>query len=251
MIFDADSHLSPFRKLPESSNAEEWEKFMSEAGIDKAMCMIMQQQLDSPSESNKYIYENAKHNPRMFPFGWIMETLGRDETLKEADRCLEEYGFNGIKIHGCQNNHNIDNDLSLEVIERIAKHGKSVAFHIGADSPDFTDPMRAARVAKLYPETNIIMIHMGGVIEPDVSERVIEAAKDCPNMMLVGSAIRMEKVANAIRILGPERVMFGSDAPYHGHPSDRLAEYHEMLREFDERTAELVLGGNAKRIFNL
>ena len=251
MIFDADTHMSPFRKLPESANAEEWDKLMAEAGIDKAICWMMQQHLDSPAESNQYIYESAKKNPRIFPFGWIMLPMGLEKTLEEVDRCFEEYGFHGIKINGSQNKHNIDSDECMAVIERIAKHGKSVAFHTGAEAPVYTDPKRSAKIAKLFPEMNVIIVHMGGCIEPDMSADVIEAAKDCPNMYLVGSTIKMEKVANAIRILGPEQVMFGSDAPYHEHPSVYLAQYREMLKEFDERTSELVLGGNAKRIFKL
>ena len=251
MIFDADTHMSPFRKMAESRNAEEWEQLMVDAGIDKAICWMQQQHLDSPAESNKYIYENAKKNPRIFPFGWVMLPTGLEKTLEEVDRCFEEYGFNGIKINGSQNKHNIDNDDCLKIIERIAKHGKSVAFHTGAEAPEFTSPKRSARVAKLFPETNVLIVHMGGCIEPDMSADVIEAARDCPNMYLIGSTIGMDKVANAIRILGPQQVLFGSDTPYHDHPSVYLAQYNEMLKEFDAHTSELVLSGNAKRIFKL
>ena len=252
MIIDSDTHFSPFRKLPESVNAEEWNDRMAEAGIDKAVCWMMHQHLDEPQASNKYIYESSKKFSRIMPFGWVMlPPQGLQKTLDEVKRCLEEYGFFGIKINGSQNEHNIDNDESLKVIDLVAKAGKIFAFHCGADAPVFTDPARAARIASLYPELRILMVHMGGVAEPDMSEKAIEAAKTSPHIMLVGSAIPMPRVVNGIRKLGAERIMFGSDTPYHGTAKERLDEFREMLKEFDQKTADLVLGENAKKFLKI
>ena len=247
MIIDCDTHFSPYRKLPVSVNAGEWNDLMAEGGVDRAICWMMQQHLDEPQESNRYIYESSKKYPRMIPFGWVMLPQGLQKTFDEVKRCLEEYGFYGIKINGSQNKHNIDSEESLMIIDLIAKAGKIVAFHCGAEAPVYTDPARAARIAKLYPELRIIMVHMGGVIEPDMSEKVVAAAKESPNMMLVGSAIPMPRVVNGIRKLGADRILFGSDTPYHGSPKRGLDEYREMLKEFNAETAGLVLGENAKK----
>ena len=251
MIFDCDSHISPYKMLPESIGAEEWDARMERAGIDKAICWLMQQKIDTVYESNRYIYESSKRYARMVPFGWISLKEGIDNSLDETTRCLKEYGFRGIKINGSQNFHNIDSPETLRIVERIAELGGMVAFHIGAESPEYTNPKRAAVVARLYPEMPVIMVHMGGVIKPDVSEAVIEAAAENPNMMLVGSSISVDKVANAIRKLGPERVLFGSDTPYHEPATVILDRYNTMLKEFDGATAELVLGLNAKRMFSM
>ena len=251
MIVDCDSHFSPFRKLPESIDANEWNDRMAEAGVEKAICWMMQQHLDEPNESNRYIYESSKKFPRMVPFGWVMLPGRVQESIDETIRCLEEYGFYGVKINGSQNKHNIDDDDSLKIIDLVAKAGKVIAFHVGAEAPVFTDPARAARIAKLYPELRIIMVHMGGVIEPDMSEKVIAAAKESPNMMLVGSSIPLPRVANGIRTLGADRIMFGSDQPYHGFAKEHLEGFRTMLKEFDAKTADLVLGENAKGFLRL
>jgi len=133
----------------------------------------------------------------------------------------------------------------------VAKAGKIIAFHCGAEAPVYTDPARASRIAKLYPDLRIIMVHMGGIIEPDMSEKVIAAAKECPNMMLVGSVIPMPRVANGIHKLGAERIFFGSDTPYSGTAKEKLIEYREMLKEFDAKTSEMVLGENAKKFLGV
>lgn len=251
MIFDCDTHLSPYRMLPESIDAAEWNDAMERAGIDKAICWLMQQKIDTVFESNRYIYQSAKRYSRMVPFGWVSLKEGIDASLDETTRCLQEYGFRGMKINGSQNFHNIDSPETLRIVERIAQLGGMVAFHIGADSPEYTHPRRAAVVARLYPEMPVIMVHMGGAIEPDVSESVIEIAAENPNMMLVGSSVPVAKVANAIRRLGPERVLYGSDTPYHESATVILERYRSMLREFDAETSELVLGGNAMRMLTV
>jgi uncharacterized protein len=91
-------------------------------------------------------------------------------------RCIEEYGFYGVKLNGAQNNYIIDSDdLAMPVIEEIAKLGKPIAFHIGPDEYENTHPLRAARVAGLYPEIPIIMIHMGMDSDDMVSSVIPEA----------------------------------------------------------------------------
>src|SRR5215510_14748469 len=110
MVIDCDSHFSPFRKLPVSVNAEEWNDIMAEAGVDRAITWMMQQHLDDPSENTRYIYENTKKFSRIIPFGWVMLPQGIQKSHDEVKRCLEEYGFYGIKINGSQNKHNIDSE---------------------------------------------------------------------------------------------------------------------------------------------
>lgn len=56
---------------------------------------------------------------------------------------MEEYGFYGVKLNGAQNSFYIDDEsISLPLAEEVAKTGKLLAFHIGADEYDFTHPYR-------------------------------------------------------------------------------------------------------------
>lgn len=250
MIFDADTHLSPYRNFELSIDAAEWSDIIDRAGIDKALAWLLPQKVNDVAESNRYLYESAKRYPKMVPFGWANIGEGKEKALRDAIICLEEYGFSGVKLNGAQNSYFIDSLEAMEVCEAIAKRGGIIAFHIGADAPDHTSPWRAAASAKAFPKTPILMIHMGGALEPDVSETVIEAAREHSNMMLVGSAIGVDKVKNAIDALGASRVMFGSDTPFFD-AIDHLSNYHSMLKPYSEEDARLVLGGNAQRIFGV
>lgn len=249
-IFDMDSHMSPYRNFEKSIHADEWEQLMAANEIDRAIAWLLPQGVNDVSESNRYIYENSLKNPRIIPFGWANIREGLDKAKKDARKCLQEYKFKGVKLNGAQNEYSIDSPEALEVISVIAELKGMVAFHIGADSPDYTNPLRAEVVARRFPETVIFMTHMGGAGIPDMSEEVIEVARRNPNMYLIGSAIGIDKVKKAIDTLGSKRVLFGSDAPFYS-VAESKKNYLEMLSGYDEQTIENVLGLNAKRLFQI
>ena len=250
MIFDADTHMSPYRNVDFAVTAEESRDILQAAGVDRAVCWLMPQEVDDVSESNAYIHERCRHIPMFIPFGWANIREGEDKAVRDAITCLDEYGFIGVKLNGAQNEYPIDSLPALHVCEEIARRNGIIAFHIGTDSPNFTSPHRAAVVANLFPETTIVMIHMGGASPYDynVSRRVIDVAKLCPNMVLIGSSIGTQDVKTAIDELGSERVMFGSDLPF-ANVEKCLTEYREMLAACPREVADNVMYNTAARVF--
>lgn len=250
MIFDADTHMSPYNNFDRSIDVRQWAELIDKAGVDKALCWLLPQGVDDVSESNRYLYKNSKKYAKMLPFGWANVREGLDKAIFDTRQCIEEFGFAGVKLNGAQNAYNIDGPEAMKVAEQIAKLNGIIAFHIGVDQPDFTNPRRAAYVAKAFPEMPVLMVHMGGAGSPDCSDLVIEVAKENPNMTLIGSAIDSSKVENAIKELGSNRVMFGSDIPF-ADLNQCISNYHNMLSAFDEKTAQDVLWNNAVRLFKL
>lgn len=249
MIFDADTHMSPYRYASNSITAEESRDLLQAAGVDRALCWLMPQEVDDVSESNQYVYEKCKSISMFTPFGWANVMEGEDKAVADAIRCLEEYGFIGVKLNGAQNEYPIDSLPALHVCEEIAKRNGMIAFHIGADSPNFTSPHRAAVVANLFPETPILMAHMGGAspTSENVSRSVIDVAKICPNMILIGSAIKATDVKVAVEELGSERVMFGSDQPF-GDVKKCLEDYRETFKGYDENAVANIMYRTAERV---
>ena len=250
MIFDADTHMSPYRNFPDAISAPELNDRLAAAGVDKAVCWLLPQGVDDVSESNRYIYDNCKQMPRFVPFGWANVMEGEDKAVRDAITCLDEYGFRGVKINGAQNYYPIDSLAAMHVCEEIAKRKGVIAFHIGFDEPLMTSPFRAATVASAFPETPILMIHMGGAsaTEENASRTVIDVAKLCPNMYLIGSAIQAECVKTALDELGAHRVMFGSDVPFRD-PLACIRDYDEMLQGADAQTRKQVMYQTAYDLF--
>lgn len=250
MIIDADTHITPTgAEFP----TEQLLAAMDRAGVDKALTWLRPDYRGEEIEGhNAYLYKaTQKHPDRILGFGWADPTVGVDHARDMVKRCIHDYGFYGVKLNGAQNYYFIDDpELSLPVVEEIAKTGKLLAFHIGADEYERTHPFRAAKIARMYPEMQILMVHMG-MRNADMNHAVIEMAQENPNMVLIGSQTSYKAILQAVRTLGAHRVCFGSDAPFQMMHVE-LAAYDALLD--DELSAEEkynVMAGNIIRLFDL
>ena len=254
MIIDADTHVSPYKEpgiiqIP----VEELLSQMETSKVDKALCWLTPPYMREIDASLKYVYEYTKKYPdKLLGFGWADPHFGVKKGKETVKKCLNEYGFYGIKLNGAQNSFPIDNEeMCFPIIEEVAKAGSILAFHIGVDAYDFTHPSRAVNVARRFPEMPILMVHMGGVGAPELTNACIQAAEQCGNMHLIGSNVRFNSVVNAIRKLGASRVSFGSDTPFSIMHAD-LAAYKAILSDyFTKKDEKLVLGENIVRLFKL
>jgi len=252
MIIDADTHLSP----PAGGlniQADELVRRMDYSGVDKAIAWLQPAYFPDVDAGNALVYDSVKKYPdRILGFGWADPHYGLDAAKDQAKRCLEQYGFYGVKLNGAQNRFFIDNqDMALPLIEEIVKLGGNLAFHIGTDGLEATHPFRLGKIARRYPETRILAVHMGGVAFHDLSSAMIEVASEHSNITLVGSGVRAVNILRAIKTLGAVRVCFGSDTPY-ALMHVELAMYRALLQdEVSESEKELVLGGNIARLFGI
>jgi len=252
MIIDADVHISPRPTGGNSITIDELLRRMDKAGVDKALTWIQPPYWRLTEESNRYVYQATKDHPdRILGFGWADPNCGLEYALTEARRCVEEYGFYGVKLNGAQNEFYIDDpEKSLPIVDYVASAGKLLAFHVGGDSPEHTHPFRMAKIARQYPQTPMLMVHMGGAHFHDFGNAAIEFAGQCPNITIIGSVIRAQPLLKAIRTLGAGRVCFGSDTPFELMHVE-IAKYHALLA--DEVTAEekhLIMGDNVQRLFS-
>ncbi len=253
MIVDADVHVSPTFEGGSSITAEELLKRMDRAGVDKAVTWLQPPYTREVDQANEYIFEAAKKYPdRILGFGWADPNLGVDKAKDMVKKCVNCYGFYGVKLNGAQNSYYIDDPkLSLPVIDEIAKTGKILALHVGSDAFDRTHPFRIAKIARRYPELTILVVHMGGVAHSDMTNAVIEFAGYHPNMILIGSAVRPQPILKAVKNLGADRVCFGSDTPFELMHVE-IAKYNALLEdEITNDEKSLVMGGNIQRIFGL
>ena len=253
MIIDADTHISPTGEDALAITYDELLRRMDRAGVDKALTWLRPPYMREISESNAYVYEATQQHPdRVLGFGWADPHLGLDRSRDEIKRCIYDYGFHGVKLNGAQNSFYIDDPtLSLPLVEEIARTGKLLAFHVGTDAYETTHPFRVAKVARLFPELQILMAHMGGVAHHDLSNAAIEMAQECPNLFLIGSAVRARAILKAIVVLGAARVCFGSDTPFEFMHVE-VAKYRALLDgEVTPEEEQLVMGGNIARLMNL
>ena len=113
-----------------------------------------------------------------------------------------------------------------------------------------TDDLRSLSIgalARRFPEVPIIMDHMG---YREWGGEAIEAARDNPNLYLGTTIASFEpsSIAGAVKALGPERVIYGSNGP--ALYSD-LAVTAIKRQKLGKDVEELVLGGNLARLLKL
>jgi predicted TIM-barrel fold metal-dependent hydrolase len=253
MIIDADVHISPTSERGVSIGYEELLRRMDRANVDMAVTWLQPPYRREVEPANAYVYEAMQqHTDRILGFGWADPNLGVDAAKETVKRCIHEYGFHGVKLNGAQNSFFIDDPtLSLPVIEEIAETGKLLAFHVGADAYEHTHPFRVAKIAKIFPDTQILMVHMGGAAYADLSRAAIEMAQEHANLTLIGSAVRSVRVLEAIKALGSTRVCFGSDTPF-ALMHVEVAKYNAMLDgEVSEEETHNIMGGNIARLMKL
>jgi len=252
MIVDADCHISPFEEGV-NITVEELLRRMDRSGVDKALVWLIPSYMRQIDEANAYVHAAVKAHPdRLLGFGWTDPRLGVQKARDMVRKCVEDYGFFGVKLNGAENDFFVDDPgVSMPVVEEIAATGKLIAFHCGMDAFEQTHPFRIAKIAKRFPERQILCVHMGGVGFPDMSRAVIEMAQECPNVHLVGSMVNHLSVLEAIRSVGARRVCFGSDTPF-ALMHVCVATYNALLE--GETTADGkadVMGGNLLRLLGL
>ena len=253
-IIDGDCHISPTKENGNSLLMEELIERMDLSGVDMALTWLQPPYIRSRIDAcNRYVYDATKKYPhRILGFGWADPNLGMNNAKEMVKRCIEEYGFYGIKLNGAQNYFAIDDPyLSIPVINEIAKYKSRIAFHIGADSFNNTHPYRLDKIAKLFPEITIFAVHMGGASFEDMSDLVIDVAKKNKNILLIGSAIRSIPILKAVMELGVERVLFGSDTPFELMHVE-VSKYRALLEGVVRQEGfSLIMGGNIEREFCL
>jgi predicted TIM-barrel fold metal-dependent hydrolase len=245
MIVDADCHISPF---PEGIPYDDLLRRMDKAGVDQALTWLQPPYFRDVDQGNAYVHEAARRHPdRILPFGWVDPHHGLESAAATIQRCLDAYGFPGVKLNGAQNEFYIDDErFSIPLIELIVEAGAVLAFHIGADAYEHTHPFRLGKIAKRYPNTPILAVHMGS---SGLTDAMIEIAGDCPNILLIGSNTKTKAILKAIQTLGASRVAYGSDTPFELMHVE-VAKYRALLEgEIGSHDQQLVMAGNILRTF--
>lgn len=248
MIIDGDTHISATLGNGNMS-IEDLIKLMDENGIDKAICWPMVSYTRQVSEDNFAIAQGMKkYNESIIGFGGLNPKLGLDEAKDELKKCTEEYGMKGFKLNGARDQYYIDDKkLSYPLIEEISKRGLILALHSGNNDPARTHPWRIGNIAKSFPETKILMIHMGGVVFPGLYDSAIKITEQFSNIYIIGTEADPEAIINAIQVLGAKRVCYGSDAPF---SLMRIAKtiFQVLLEDFSEKEQKLVMGKNLLKV---
>ncbi len=169
-----------------------------------------------------------------------------EHSLREIERCLVDGPFIGIKLWVAMRCDHANCDV---IAERIAELGALVLQHTfyrtGGNLAGESSPADLAALADRHPQTTFIMAH-GGLNWEKGLKTVIEQE----NILVdtCGFDPEMGYTEMAVRLLGAERVVYGSDGAGRSFASQLAKVYGADITE-SEKTA--ILGGNMERILGL
>lgn len=146
-------------------------------------------------------------------WGLVWANPHRPHFLEEAIELFDHPKFLGAKLHPLLDAYHPDDPRVHPLVEALIERDLPVLVHCG--HPIFTLPWSIEELAVRYPEARIILGHMGhgNII---YINGAIDVAERNPNVYLETSGMPMHtKIAEAVRRVGPEKVLFGSDAPFH------------------------------------
>ena len=156
----------------------------------------LQMQAIAPETFYPFCYVNP-----MFPTG----------SVEEIDRCVGPGRMCGIKLWVARR----ATDVGLDpIMDRAIAHDVPVLQHAWEKTTGNLEgesfPWDVANLADRHPRARIIMAHLNGC-----GLRGLATVAHCPNLSIDTSGGDPESgmVDAAVRLLGPSRVVFGSDAP--------------------------------------
>lgn len=215
---------------------------MDAAGVGLAIVSNISA-LEDPEGANDEMAVWARRYPRLIPLAWATPGISRPERMLEYLGA----GFRGLKLHPTAGKYRADCPEVHPLLDVCRDAQVPVLFHCAAD--EFSAPALLRQVAAEYPDVPIILAHMN-MFGP--AQDAIAVAEDFANVYLDTSWVRPERVVEAVRRVGADRVLWGTDAPLGGtghYRRDRAREYLE--KHVSAMECEAVMWSNAACLFCL
>jgi hypothetical protein len=250
-MIDANVYLSrwPFRRLPGDEPSALAAK-LARDGIMQAWAGSFDALFHRDIEGvNRRLVEDCKtHGPRLLaPFGSVNLTL--PDWQEDLRRCHEVFRMAGIRLHPNYHGYTLDHPSFATLLEQAARRGLAVQLALSMEDERSQHPLfRVPHVdfrplielVKNLPKLRLMILNAFRAMRPDQASSLASAGKVWFDIaMLEGAA----GVANLIKLIGVDRVVFGSFFPMFHLESALL-----KLRESDLGGAELarITTGNAR-----
>ncbi len=235
LVIDAHCHagLGQTMNAPYTTrnNVDVTLRHMEEAGIDRTVIFP----IINPTyeKANQEIAEICGRYPGKF-IGFAKhdpETeQGRIASMLRHE--VGSLGLKGLKLHKLP---------TREILDAVAELNIPILYHPKQVSMFYM-------IAAEYPRVTFIMAHLGSFhsVEWAWHYEAIAIAQRYPNVYLETSAVVAQHFLEmAVRELGPDRVIFGSDGP---DSDSRLELYKIKLLKLPPADEAKVLGGNIQRL---
>lgn len=260
-IIDTHFHLEPGSERPSlQETLAALDEIRAHGGVATAGLIVVAQKDDlefTRSENDRAVELSRASEGRFFAFGSVHPGDG-DAAIAELER-IAGLGVRGLKLHPNSQVFDVASPEVTRVVKRAAELGLVLLFD--AYSP--FDPGQTGKFVKLaiaHPTARFILAHMGGprffdmaifgILKeyPKIYQRNVWLELSAVSHMVVGSPSLTEQLRHTCRLVGIDRVLFGSDYPVVA-PAQAVADVHAL--GFDAEEERSILHDNAAALFAL
>jgi uncharacterized protein len=248
IIWDAHCHLSGVSGTTPEERVDQLLHFADRVGIER-ICVFMglrwsyDPSPDDMRQQNEEVIAAVRHRPdRVLGFVYLNPNH-LEASLAELDRCVKDGPLVGVKLWVAAR----CNSASLDpIVKRAQQLLAPVLQHAyrkaGGNLPGESTPADLAALSRRHPQATFICAHVAAEWETGI--RVL---RDCPNVSvdISGSDPTAGLTEMAVRDLGVERVIFGSDAGGRSYASQLGKVFGARI---SNREKELIFAGNFKRM---
>ncbi len=198
-----------------------------------------------PTLNNEYASAMARvakiveaHPKKLIGFAMVSTKSDKGRIRPMLERAINKYGFRGVKVHGHQGM------PTRELCDAARDLGIPVLVDV------FDRPWQMELCAREYPDVHFVVAHLGSFKDDwRLQQVIVDLMVRYPNVYADTSGVRrLESLEQALRRVGPRRLLFGSDGPWF-HPG--LEPYKIRLLGLSPKDEALVCGGNALRILRM
>jgi uncharacterized protein len=250
LIIDAHTHMEVPRTAPSvgDPSAKGLVKLMDRLGISAGLNSAMMAVGPDFSIGNDTVYRAMTDYPGRFYGMCVVNPNYPEEIAPELDKRFAQ-GFTGVKIHPYGHNYFANGENYHILYDYLNRRGGIMISHTYMNEDignRICSPELFFEVAKKYRNMTLIMGHTGGA--PWGHLECIKLANKYDNVYLelcsteAFSSYWLKRVVDGV---GDERVLFGSDMPFHD-PRTALGEV--LFSKLPDSSKEKILGLNAERL---
>ncbi len=192
-------------------NFSEFVAYLDQTGVERGIINSQRSQLKgTPAEftaGNREVARYVEKYKGRFLGACVVNPLFIDEALKEIEFCRKQLGFVWV---GELCNYTVPYQYTIKefelLVDQVVKMGMILDVHTELGEMDY--------IIEKFPKATIVFPHFGDGDEyKDIFKRIESVAKH-PNCYLDTSGYghdRMGMLEYAVKTIGPDRVLFGSD----------------------------------------
>jgi len=208
----------------------DWTESPTPVRVRKANDAVLALMEDYPDRVLRFCYVNPRYP---------------DDSMKEIERCVVRGGMAGIKLWiACSARDKRVDAIAQRAAELRVPILQHAWYNARGQKPNESTPADVAAMAAKHPDTMIVMAHLTGAGERGISEI---APYENLSVDISGGEPEAGVVELAVKKLGANRVVFGTDTPIRSYG---MTLGKVVGAKLTAREKKLILGGNAEQLLS-